>query len=218
MKKKCKVIMLPTDGKANIQKNELNEIFNLTYPQHSNQGYISQHLYITSNDEIKENDWFYSIKYNRIEKFSGHESLNEREAYKIIATTDKLSPEPYQGHFEGIDCTNYLPQPSQQFIQKYIEEYNKGNIITDIMVEYVDNGEEGWSGSNEDGEPVWNEKFELKVNPKDNTITITKVKDSWNRNEVISFAEQYAKMVQEKEIQLNGYKVIHNQKWISENL
>ena len=26
---KAKVVMLPTDGKANIQKNELNEVFNL---------------------------------------------------------------------------------------------------------------------------------------------------------------------------------------------
>ena len=42
------------NGKANIQTNELNERFNLTYPQHSNQGYISQHLYITSDEEIKD--------------------------------------------------------------------------------------------------------------------------------------------------------------------
>ena len=29
-----------------------------------------------------------------------------------------------------------LPQPSQQFIEKYIEEYNKGQQITECLVEY----------------------------------------------------------------------------------
>ena len=56
------------------------------------------------------------------------------------------------------------------------------------------------------------------VIPKDNTITIRKIKDSWSREEVIEFAEKYARMVQEKEIQLNAYKAIHNRKWIEENL
>ena len=56
------------------------------------------------------------------------------------------------------------------------------------------------------------------VIPKDNNITIRKIKDSWNREEVIEFAEKYARMVQEKEIQLNAYKAIHNRKWIEENL
>lgn len=56
------------------------------------------------------------------------------------------------------------------------------------------------------------------VIPKDNTITIRKIKDSWSREEVIEFAEKYARMVQEKEIQLNAYKAIHNRKWIEQNL
>lgn len=43
-------------------------------------------------------------------------------------------------------------------------------------------------------------------------------KTSWSREEVIRFAEKYARMVQEKPIQLNAYKIIHNNKWIEENL
>lgn len=43
-------------------------------------------------------------------------------------------------------------------------------------------------------------------------------KTSWSREEVIRFAEKYARMVQEKPIQLNAYKTIHNNKWIEENL
>ena len=78
-----------------------------------------QHLYIISDDEIKEGDWYCSpmgiiSRYNGIEKLPS----NWR---KIIATTEESSG---------------LPQPSKQFIEKYIEEYNKGNIITDVLVEY----------------------------------------------------------------------------------
>ena len=77
-----------------------------------------------------------------------------------------------------------LPQPSQQFIQKYIEEYNnKGNIITDVLVEY----EEGKSYSGNEGLII---KEWLKINPKDNTITIKKVKDSWTREEILDDIEQ----------------------------
>lgn len=61
--------------------------------------------------------------------------------------------------------------------------------------------------------------YETKVYTiEDNTITIRKIKDSWSREEVIEFAEKYARMVQEKEIQLNAYKAIHNRKWIEQNL
>ena len=49
----------------------------------------------------------------------------------------------------------------------------------------------------------------LKVNPKDNTITIHAIKDSWNRDEVIVFAKNYAKRCQSP---------IQDSKWIEENL
>ena len=54
--------------------------------------------------------------------------------------------------------------------------------------------------------------YKIKVSP-DNTITIKPIqeeKTSWNKEEVIRFAEKYARMVQEKPIQLNAYKTIHN--------
>ena len=34
----------------------------------------------------------------------------------------------------------------------------------------------------------------MKVNPKDNTITIKKVKDSWNREEVIELISDWTRM------------------------
>lgn len=65
---------------------------------------------------------------------------------KIIATTDESlyfkdtnkNPKQYMGSYISMSLGENLPQPSQQFIQKYIGEYNKGNIITDVLVEYND--------------------------------------------------------------------------------
>ena len=96
----------------------------------------TQHLYITSNEEIKESDLFYNTFDDKIQKCTKHQlhdgkfaklrvyveggDYNESICKKIIATTD---------------TSLGLPQPSQQFIEKYIEEYNKGNIITEVLVE-----------------------------------------------------------------------------------
>ena len=74
-----------------------------------------------------------------------------------------------------------LPQPSQQFIQKYIEEYNKGNIITDVLVEYE------YLLDDRAVLPYWN----LKVNTKDNTITIKKLKETYNKEELCQILEKY---------------------------
>ena len=47
---------------------------------------------------------------------------------------------------------------------------------------------------------------------------LKKFKDYKSKDEVIKFAEKYARMVTEKKIGLNAYKFIHNRKWIEENL
>jgi len=51
----------------------------------------------------------------------------------------------------------------------------------------------------------------LKVNPKDNTITIKKLKDSWNKDEVIELIYKYCKEI----TQCISEK---DEKWIEENL
>ena len=110
---------------------------------------------------------------------------------KIIATTDISLVKEYN-----------LPEPSQSFIQKYIEEYNRGNIITDVLVEY------GiiYEGRSYD---LYNPD-KLKVNLKNNTITIKKVKDSWNREEILNDIEQAI---------IQGLDIgQYRDKWIKENL
>lgn len=101
-----------------------------------------QHLYITSDEEIKEGEYFLTNQndYWKIQKcqkicddgmimsFEEEIAMFQEDTYfvfkpelckKILTTTDK---------FLG------LPQPSQQFIEKFIEEHNKGNQITEVLV------------------------------------------------------------------------------------
>ena len=201
MLKKCKIVMLPTNQQtkylmvySDVEKTKgkliLNGLKNDEYKEY-------QHLYIISDDEIKEGDWFYNIH----SKIVGKAAFNfgkDGLAKKIIATTDS-SLTLYMG---GYNMGKSLPQPSQQFIQKYIEEYNKGNVITDVLVEY------GiiYEGRSYD---LYNPD-KLKVNLKNNTITIKKVKDSWNREEILNDIEQAI---------IQGLDIgQYRDKWIKENL
>ena len=83
------------------------------------------------------------------------------------------------------------------------------------MVECVDNGEEDWLGNDIDGEPFWKPKWELKINPKDNTITIKKIKDNWNRDELIALLDNCAEYAQ---INGNWQNPILRQKWLDKHL
>jgi hypothetical protein len=57
MKKTCNVVMLPTE-KAKLGFNINGELVTGDTELHSNDYHKAQHIYITSNDEIKEGDWY----------------------------------------------------------------------------------------------------------------------------------------------------------------
>ena len=180
-----------------------------------------QHLYIISDDKIKLFDWVYNNKENIVEQITSKTQLifvleenKENQTFKkIIATTDtslKTTISPYSFPEGGV-CKSkdfYLLQPSKQFIEKYIEEYNKGNIITDVLVEYELISNEEYFGNTvnpDDDVPYFDEK--LKINPKDNTITIKKVKDSYTREEVDRLLdEQASRTTAEMLEKFKGYK------------
>ena len=156
------------------------------------------HLYIISDDEIKKGDrcltglkivrqcsgFTYSQDGKTLNGYTFTDGTADTfsSCKKIIATTDSSLHIPFvtPGN-EELDIYEYniLPEPSQQFIKKYIECYNKGEIITNILVEY-EMRHTGWTI---DQSEYTYDEF-LKVNPKNNTITIKSIKDSWNREEV----------------------------------
>lgn len=131
-----------------------------------------QNLYFVSDDEIKEDCWCIDKDRNIFQHKNYFPiSIGQR---KIIATTD---------------ASLGLSYPSQQFIQKYVKEYNKGNIITDVLVEY-------------EGEALYTEqqyfkgyKDKLKINPKDNTITIKKLKEIYTKEELYQILEKYTSFI-----------------------
>ena len=99
------------------------------------------HIYITTDDEIKEDDWYYvsggigaSIGIYKAEK----SPVNNDWRHKIIATTDPelivYVGQDYTGTVIRKNGKNHqrLPQPSKAFIEKYCEVGG----IDEVDVEY----------------------------------------------------------------------------------
>lgn len=172
---KCKVVILPTKKASNlyiyddrVTKSLHQRELGIT----SNDGYRNgQHLYITSDEEIKEGDWYI---YNeellaQFKKEYNQSAVLVKKNKKIIATTDpKLN----------------LPKPTEGFIKKFVEKYNKGEVITDIFVECTHPSFDEWESR---GEPVG--YYPLKLSSQ-NEITIHPIKQSWTRDEVCSILQE----------------------------
>lgn len=134
--KNAQVIMLPTDKESNITLG-LNELLvytlNKSAIQNLNNDFINQHLYIINDDKIQEDDWVTNGKVIFQRKSTVGLSENCK---KIIATTDtslKLISLSHLGE-NWLDVPS--PQPSKKWIEHYISKYNKGVILSDVLVEY----------------------------------------------------------------------------------
>ena len=251
MFKKAKVVMLPTNEKANVHK--FGDCLDINAHQqkwHKEAKPEFQNIYITSDDEIKEGDWVYDPIGNRVAQIKIVSKKGENfGAKKIIATNDSSLrvTKSATGYTETRSRTFYseepLPQPSQSFVQKYVEQHNKGNQIVDVLVEY-ENDKEYWAARNqfnpnsvdfkvytlENKEKYLGIMFDyhpvkLKIS-KDNTITIKKVKDSWTRDEVIKLLDKHSEMIDtciDYEAHLSACCNVpipnwDDNKWIEENL
>jgi hypothetical protein len=190
---KCKAILIASSN----QKASLYQIGNSNFIGYSQEDdrYTGRELYIISEDEIKEGDWtlmfddfgnlFISNEPKQYLGIKAGHHLN-KGLRKVIATTDKsLIINNYSDVNRLEDLEYSLPQISQQFIEQYITEYNKGNIIIDVLVEYEELlGDKGIIAV-----AFKESDFKLKINPY-NTINIKTVKDSFSRDEVIGFVKQ----------------------------
>ncbi len=188
MLKKCQVILLPhKDGVLYFSQDKTHLT---TIPGVTVGANFAQHIYILSDEEIKEGDYRYSSIQNNIAKANSTDIstgyyTNNTAYKKTIATTDSsLNPTGNAGIIAHA-FKEEIPQPSPQFLEVFVREYNKGNTITSVMVEYEDyNGTTSISSD-------WNGR--LKVNSKDNTITIKRIKYSWSREEVIELLLSFNK-------------------------
>jgi hypothetical protein len=192
--KKCKVVMLPTNEKANLHL--LGNELGYTKISNSNPLCKQYNFYITSDDEIKEGEvvpYIMCWKDGSYELCNSNNSIRKSKltyAKKIIATTDSslkiIKHIPWSKELEspydvekGYPKELLLPQPSKSFIEAYVKAYNEGNPITEVMVEY------------DNHLPDTDNDFGTPVIKKDNTITIRKIKDSWSREEVLTLISKY---------------------------
>lgn len=101
----------------------------------------NQHLYVYTKDKIEELDWFLingclvrqcakRTKTTVIDTIGGehHESVCD----KIVCTTDTLYKNATQNLYVTVA---HLPI---EFILKFVEYYNKGEVISEVVLEYED--------------------------------------------------------------------------------
>ena len=196
MKKLCDVVMLPTEKATPLvkfigqfQTNKLTYCETLSMREPDEQ---SQHLYITSDEEIKEGDWFivelfkitsesdgfHIEQANKLEDVWINEGVTIRRhknnCRKIIATTDKS---PYIQPYE----VRIIPQIPEWFTKEFVESQGK---IKQVLVQYAtyNNGD--------DYVPMINSLNEIGINiPEEKTYT---------REDLLLFGMWYSGMTKDK--------------------
>jgi len=175
MKKSIEIIILPSKNSSKI--GFIHESKSLHYytgnEDLNNIGdnlVIPQHLYFLSDDEIKKGDWILANgSPYQVREIQGNDYKVDlcwiSNVKKIIATTDEsLITESW---YESVDLGKQptyksLPRPSDAFIKVYIKEYNTGDKITKVLVEYY------YKSINQD-----QSIFTPRINPRINTIDIS---------------------------------------------
>ena len=138
-----------------------------------------KHLYVTSDEKPKEGDWVFNEDLQMVFIQVG---VPTGTCEKVIATTDPLLN---------------LPIIPQSFVQLYVENYQEGEVIKEVAVEYEECTAEGCNGAGTIATPFWEYECsdcngtgeQLLTNP-DNEISIKSVKESWSREEVQALVEE----------------------------
>lgn len=269
MKKERNIVMLPTEKASILSKAYLANPMHLRYlstgfKDDAFKSNDNQHIYITSDEEIKEGDWYLykrsfldgtvktqeqydnadwllkkcdnkeETSYTKRAQFGKNSENSIAGCYKIIATTDEsltIGEEDSWKNRKDILYPNKLPQIPTDFIKLYVEEYNKGNVIDKVLVEY--------QKYFKPGEVI----YELKLN-SDNTINISLPEETildelrknddvkhylreqcelangkmYSREEVVEILHTYQEEHATNSQPVN--KLLHNrvEEWIKENL
>lgn len=136
---------------------------------------LPQHIYFTSDEVIKEGDWFINGLTNQIHQAASYEVFIPSDK-KIVATTDPAllnfcwncnhQKKVHTGMCENcgrFNATgvNQFPSIPNDFIQAYIKRYNAGTPITEVMLEMKDMNPYTHLGGRSD--------YKIKLR-KDNTV------------------------------------------------
>lgn len=132
-------------------------------------GWKYQDMYILSDEKPIEEDWVYDYAHDKIGKFNklvvdGGDFSDH--AKKIISSTKKLeSKDWFLSAYECQYVPKYTRQIPKEFFEEFVESYNNGNKITDVLVE-VENVNRGWqslANSGKVGSTIVPDKFEVKI-------------------------------------------------------
>ena len=130
-----------------------------------------QHLYILSDDEIKEGDW--CIKsYGMTEKICKYTTDLGNTAKKIIATTDPQIINDF-----STSGTTFVPSIPQSFIEKYCELNGK---IGTVELEYEEEEHNNPTG-----------KYDTLKISNINEVIVYKIKESWTKKEIFKLLDAY---------------------------
>lgn len=137
MKKECKYIFLPTEESSIYLHNET--MYDNTTTMHIPDGkQIPQHIYVLSDEEIKNGDWCFNFGLNKIEK--APYGINPQKEFtsearfmrKIIATTNPellFNVETHAKAGEKYTCVDGISQSDIEYI---ISLYNSKNKSVDV--------------------------------------------------------------------------------------
>lgn len=216
--KKAQVIMLPaTNSKTPVIKQTYDSgvgpnTFLTTKKQVVNTPsyYEYFHLYITTDDEIKEGDWLIwndKIYHNSKISFIG---VDYSKCKKVVATTN-----PELGHGNKNGAFYHLPKIPQWFINRYCQ---LGGGINNVAIEYKITDHYGDEVAHcEDGyysKMVYEGTTVKLVVDSDNYVSMRLLQELWSKEELILIIKQFRReltMSQEGEY-------FDEDKWIEDNL
>lgn len=205
------VVMLPTEDNGSLSIRKSTGVIK-TYTKQLSKSYQPQHLYITTDEEIKEGDWY--LLGNTPRKSTGNLGKPDSKWLKIIATTDPklVFNNKFEREIQGVKMEASHHKQLPQIPQSFIEEYCKAGGIDEVLVEY----EYGFSLKLRAGGQ--SHAYKLKLNP-DNTIIIHPVEEKmYNREEVIELLHKMHRMVFNLSAVGDPCGEFKRDKWIEENL
>jgi len=167
--KECGVIILEkSTGKSNLIINKRYETSYINSVTNGCKSYGDKYinLYFTSDDKCNDGDWYIWTDNKQICQadcmlMTINNHIKNGHIKKIIATTDP---------------SLNLHSPSNKFIQAFIDAYNNGEKIENVLVEY-----DRIKYLTSTLEPN-----EYNVKLEDNNIVIELIKESWTKEEIIS--------------------------------
>ncbi|MEI6186967.1 MAG: hypothetical protein WCP46_00500 [Alphaproteobacteria bacterium] len=216
MKKKAQCILLDTEqpSKLVFSTSKYGGLFKSEhYSPMKEMGDSYKHLYFTSDEEIKEGDWFINLLYNTVKQASNW--IYVSTCKKIVATTN---PELFKNTKYNMDMAKnswfnalhraespiLIPRIGDDFVEAYIKAYNEGHPITEVMLDYTFDAVKQWIGHTS------RENYRPKLRSNGTVIISPVVEKMYSKDELLDIITDY-------EMRMSGYKE-KSKEWYKERI